>query len=215
MWTRKELKDQCKIVMRRSYGKMLIAAVLGSLVYGVVNLDVDMITSDMYIAAMLGASLLLLGVFAANPIAVGSARFFVLNRDGDTSISEVFSMFKLDYWNVVKIMLMKEIKIFLWTLCLIVPGIIKAYEYSMIPYILAEDPSTPMDEAFAKSKKMTTNQKMDMFILDFSFIGWYLLGALVCGFGALFVGPYVMGTEAELYSVLKDANRDDLPDLPL
>ena len=96
MWTRKELKDRCKIIMSRSYGKMLVAAIFGSLIYGVVNLDVEAITSDAYIAAMLGISLVLLGIFAANPIVVGVNRFYILNRDGDTPISEIFSIFKMD-----------------------------------------------------------------------------------------------------------------------
>ena len=213
MWTRKELKDRTKVAMSRSYGKMFIAGLLASLIYGAVNVNVDEITSEPFIASVLTISFLLLGVFAVNPIVVGASRFFLLNTEGDTSISEIFSMFKYDYWNVVKVMLMQKIKIVLWTFCFIVPGIIKAYEYSMIPYILAEDSSTPMKEAFALSKKMTANQKMDMFVLDLSFIGWMLLGAFACGIGALFVTPYVNGTQAELYKVLKGP--EELPDLPL
>lgn len=213
MWTRKELKDRTKQVMSRSYGKMFIVAFLASLIYAAVNVDVETITSEPYIASLLAISFILLGVFAVNPIVVGASRFFLLNTEGDTKISEVFSMFKFDYWNVVKVMLMQRIKVILWTLCFIVPGIIKAYEYSMIPYILAEDSSTPMKDAFAMSKKMTDNQKMDMFILDLSFIGWFLLGSLACGIGALFVAPYTSGTQAELYKALKEP--EELPDLPL
>ena len=212
MWTRKELKDRTKQVMTRSYGKMFVAALFGSFIYGIVNMDVESITYEPYIALILGVSLMLLGVFAANPISVGVNRFFVLNAQENAKLSEVFSMFKYDYWNVVKVMLMQKIKIVLWTFCFIIPGIIKAYEYSMIPFILAEDSSTSMDECFARSKEMTRNQKMEMFILDCSFVGWLLLGLMAFGIGTLFVAPYVSGTQAELYIALKD--REKLPDLP-
>lgn len=66
-------------------------------------------------------------------------------------------------------MLLKNIKIFLWTLLFVIPGIIKSYEYQMIPYLLAEDPSMSREEAFARSRHMTMHHKFDMFVLDLSF----------------------------------------------
>ena len=213
MWTRVELKNKAKAIMSRSYGKMLVASVLASLAYGVVNIDIDTIIYDSRIASTVGLLLILLGIFAVNPITVGANRFFILNSEGNASLSEIFSMFKMDYWNVVKVMLMMQIKTILWTLCLVVPGIIKGFEYSMIPYLLAENSSMSMSECFSLSKEMTSGQKMDMFVLDCSFVGWYILAALACGIGIIFVGPYVMATETELYKVLKP--KEELPDLPL
>ena len=96
-----------------------------------------------------------------------------------------------------------DIKLFLWTLLLVVPGIVKAYEYSMIPYILAEDPSTSLNDAFAKSKELTKGQKMDLFVLDLSFIGWWILGTILCGIGNIFVDPYYQAASAEVYVALK------------
>ena len=58
---------------------------------------------------------------------------------------------------------------------LVVPGIIKHYEYRMIPYILAENPTMPREEAFQISRRMMMGQKMDVFVLDLSFIGWFIL----------------------------------------
>ena len=100
-------------------------------------------------------------------------------------------------------MLIMELKIMLWLLLLVVPGIIKAYEYSMIPYLLAENPSLSASEAFSLSKQMTTGQKMDLFVLDLSFLGWIILGAICCGIGLLFVQPYPEATKAEVYLILK------------
>ena len=86
----------------------------------------------------------------------------------------------------------------------VIPGIIKAYEYRMIPYILAENPDISMEEAFALSKKMMDNEKLNTFALDLSFLGWFLLGIVSVGICLIFyVTPYYNLTNAELYIVLK------------
>ena len=85
------------------------------------------------------------------------------------------------------------------------PGIIKAYEYRMIPYILAENPDIDTKEAFARSKEMMTGNKWDAFVLDLSFLGWILLSVCTCGILAIFwVNPYMYMTDAELYVALKE-----------
>ena len=98
-----------------------------------------------------------------------------------------------------------NLKILLWLFLFIVPGFIKAYEYSMIPYLLAENPNLSADEAFSLSKQMTTGQKMDLFVLDLSFLGWIILGLICCGIGILFVLPYPEATNAEVYLILKES----------
>lgn len=100
-------------------------------------------------------------------------------------------------------MLYKSVLIILWTLLLIIPGIIKSYAYRMVPYILADNPEISHKRAIEISNAMTYGQKFDIFVLDLSFIGWYILGALALGIGVLFVNPYVNATEAELYLVLR------------
>jgi len=73
----------------------------------------------------------------------------------------------------------------------------------MVPYILAENPNIDYKRAIELSNQMTKGQKFDIFVLDLSFIGWYILGALLVGLGVYFVFPYVNSTNAELYLVLK------------
>ena len=125
--------------------------------------------------------------------------------DDKSKIGEIFSGFKSNYLNVVKIMFLMNLKILLWLFLFIVPGFIKAYEYSMIPYLLAENPNLSADEAFSLSKQMTTGQKMDLFVLDLSFLGWIILGLICCGIGILFVLPYPEATNAEVYLILKES----------
>ena len=80
--------------------------------------------------------------------------------------------------NVVLVMFLKNLFTSLWTLLFVIPGIVKHYEYLMIPYILAENPGMDRKEAFQISKRMMDGQKMETFILDLSFIGWILLSAI-------------------------------------
>ena len=81
------------------------------------------------------------------------------------------------------------------------PGIVKSYEYRMVPYILAENPGMNRSEAFAISKQMMNGQKWDVFVLDLSFIGWHLLSGITLGIvGIFWVNPYVQATNAELYT---------------
>ena len=93
--------------------------------------------------------------------------------------------------------------LFLWTLLLIIPGIIKMYEYRFVPYILAENPDLNHNRVLDLSREMTAGEKMNIFILDLSFLGWFILGALFFGIGILFVQPYYDSVNAELYYKLK------------
>ena len=97
-----------------------------------------------------------------------------------------------------------NLKILLWLFLFIVPGFIKAYEYSMIPYLLAENPNITTDEAFSLSKQMTTGQKMDLFVLDLSFLGWIILGLLCFGIGVLFVKRYAVAAFTDESLILKE-----------
>lgn len=89
----------------------------------------------------------------------------------------------------------------LWSLLFVIPGIIKHYEYLMIPYILAENPGMDRQEVFAISKRMMMGQKWNVFVLDLSFIGWRLLEGITLGIvGVFYVEPYYQATMAELYA---------------
>ena len=93
---------------------------------------------------------------------------------------------------------------FLWTLLLIVPGIIKAYSYSMVPFILAENPDMPANEVLNRSREMMDGNKMQAFLMDLSFIGWILFGIVTLGLGLIFwTSPYLYSSHAALYLKLK------------
>ncbi|MDO4542375.1 MAG: DUF975 family protein [Bacillota bacterium] len=95
----------------------------------------------------------------------------------------------------------------------IIGGFIKIYSYSMVPYILAENPLTPRREAFALSRRMMQGNKWRAFALDISFWYWYVLSSLTFGLaGLLYLNPYLTATGAELYMALrKEALEESYP----
>ena len=82
---------------------------------------------------------------------------------------------------------LRGLKTFLWGLLLVIPGIIKSYEYRMIPYILSENPGMDTKRAFQLSAEMMYGQKWNAFVLDLSFILWLILGAITCGLVNVFL----------------------------
>lgn len=143
-------------------------------------------------------------IFVINPLTVGKKRYFVESIEDTSSIGTMFKIFKDEnYMNIVKIMFLMDVKLFLWTLCFIVPGIVKTYEYYMVPFLLAQDSSLSTSDVFDRSKAMTDNNKFNIFVLELSFLGWYILCAFTFGIGYLFLAPYREATYAELYYASK------------
>lgn len=152
--------------------------------------------------------------FLTYPVQVGYRRFFMLNRLNKGRFADLFSSFCSKYMNIVKGMFTTNMIIFGWTLLFIIPGIIKAYQYFFVPFILSENPDISGKRAREISTEMTDGHKWHIFVLGLSFIGWNLLAALLSipamiatccfmGIGATLVyvplGGYMAATYAELY----------------
>lgn len=143
-------------------------------------------------------------ILLVNPLEVGIRRFFCRNLYEKAQIRELAYGFDHSYKNVIHVMFFRDLHTFLWSLLFIIPGIVKSYEYRMIPYLLAEYPDMPKDDAFAISKYMMTGNKWKTFVLDLSFILWILGSVFTMGLLGLFYGdPYMAQTGAVLYDTLK------------
>ena len=140
-------------------------------------------------------------ILLVNPLMVGCDNFFLQNsRDSEANLSALERGFKPSYKSIVIAMFMKNLFIALWTLLLVVPGIVKGYQYRFVSYLLAENPEMDYREALETSKNLMNGHKWNAFVLDLSFIGWYLLAGLTLGILSVFyVNPYVHATNAELY----------------
>ena len=99
--------------------------------------------------------------------------------------------------------IMVGIFITLWTLLLIIPGIIKTFSYAMTPYILKDNSELGVFEAITKSRRMMDGNKWRLFLLFLSFIGWYLLVIVTLGLAIFWVGPYLEVATACFYNEVK------------
>lgn len=145
-------------------------------------------------------------ILVADPLIVGEKKYFLkARRNNNTKIGILVEVFQKEHWfHIAIIMFLRNIYNALWYLT-IIGGIIKTYEYRMIPYILADNPNIERREAFRLSKQMMKGNKWKTFILDLSFLGWNFLSVLTFGIlSILYVNPYNATTMTELYVVLKE-----------
>ena len=98
--------------------------------------------------------------------------------------------------------LLQNIFIFLWSLLFIIPGIVKTYSYSMSYYLAIDHPDWDWKQCIDESRRIMDGNKWKLFVLDLSFIGWYIVGMLACGIGVLWVYPYNEAARAEFYQEL-------------
>lgn len=174
--------------------------------------NVGMITGLLAgIATVVILIVLVAKVFVGNLLKMGGYRFFILNQTAQPGIGTLLDGFRSGHYvNIVLTMFLRDLFTTLWSLLLVVPGIVKHYEYLMVPYIIAENPAMDYKETFQISKQMMDGEKMEAFIMDLSFLGWYLLSAVTCGLLAIFyVNPYVQASFAEMYTFNKQKAYQD------
>jgi len=156
------------------------------------------------IALVAIAVAIVIDAFIINPLEVGSKRFFLRNLNQTAEVKEIAYAFDNNYMEIVKTVLLRDVFIALWSLLFIIPGIIKSYEYRMIPYLMADDPTLTRTQAFEMSKNMMHGNKWKAFVLDLSFIGWEILSVFTLGLLSIFyVEPYIQHTNAALYENLR------------
>ena len=161
-------------------------------------------------------------IFVTEPLSIGATRFFMCARNGDVQFGNIGYAFKKgQYIKVVKTTVVKSLYTFFWSLLFIIPGIVKTFSYALVPYILSENPTISTKKAITISRKTMKGEKWHFFILGLSFILWYVLGAIACGIGTIFVLPYVQATYAEFYALMRQkalafgyADAEDLPGYP-
>lgn len=149
---------------------------------------------------------LIIKLLITYPITIGKNNYFMGIRKEEKEVKTLLFVYKSGKLkNTSTTMFMIDIFTYFWSLLFLIPGIIKSYEYRMIPYILSENPSISRKRAFEISKNMMNGNKWSTFELDLSFLGWYLLSVVTVGILSIFyVNPYVESTNAELYAYLRE-----------
>lgn len=144
-------------------------------------------------------------IFLLMPIGLGFANAFrrlLVHKENRLLHNTVHIAFS-NYWHKVWGMLLMAIFTALWSLLFIIPGIVKAYAYSMTPYILEENPELSANEAIDRSRFMMRGHKFDLFWLQLSFIGWFFLCIFTGGIGFLWLQPYYSCAKAAFYEEVK------------
>lgn len=227
MWDRVTLKQRAKEELKISYWHSLGVSTVANtipdiieyvlkLVLGIASLasvydiynSINSIRYDMYNFGNGINSLAIscITLFVASVLSVGKNLYYINATKNDRDFNYLFLPFTSGkFITIVKTMFMVGLRIFLWSLLFLIPGIIKSYEYRMVPYIIAENPDMSAEEAMSISSAMTANDKFNIFVLDLSFFGWRLLATIipVPMVGNAFLSPYIDATDAQLYEALK------------
>ncbi len=231
MWTRPLLKSNAKAALRHGYWKVFLICLAASLLTDGLSSGLDVrsynIAGQLFSVAdsaplgllvamldillplgillflVMAALAFLWGILFAPVVETGKCRCMLINRSETPALSALFSGFGPSYWSIVKGMFYINLRIFLYSLLLVIPGVVKCYQYKFVPYLLAENPALGSARAAELSTLMSDGEKWSFFVLDLSFLGWYLLGILALGIGSLFVNPYYEATQAELYAAMR------------
>ena len=158
----------------------------------------------------------ILGALSATSIGMIFGGCFVVGYTGvfmgiargkeEIDVANLFDGFKgQKFTKSLVLYIVMTIYIVLWSLLLFIPGIIKAYSYSMAFYIMNDHPEYTASQCIDESRKMMQGHKLDLFCLHLSFIGWIIVASLTCGIGFLWLEPYMMLAQANFYEELKNA----------
>ena len=177
-----EAKQKAKAIIKNNLGESIVtyllysaALTLASMVFGV--------------GGLLFGSLILMGFYACLIDASNTGRF---------KIEKLISEFKGEYFTTrILLSVIKNIYIFFWSLLFIIPGIVKSYSYMLSELIAMQRPDLSASECISESRRLMSGHKMNMFILDLSFIGWHILCLLSFGIGYLVLYPYIYQTKIE------------------
>lgn len=242
MWDRIFIKQKASSLVSNHYWKNVLAAFILALVTGSISFHttgrdfggygwgrgmisafspvqwIAIVTTIATVSAAVMIIVIVLDVFLLNPLEVGGRKYFIGALHERHEIGSFGFAFDNCYINVVKTMFFRDLFTFLWTLLFIIPGIVKSYEYRMVPYIMAENPSLDTEEVFNLSRQMMNGNKWNVFVFDLSFIGWALLSVITFGIVQLFYsGPYYGLACAELYEEIsydfKDGPEEEKRDI--
>lgn len=189
---RRDLKGRWSEAALLTFVYMLISLFFGGIVGGVCNIFVPAVGS-------------LLSVFVLIPMSYGYACSFLALSRGEEDPFNINCLFRCykDWARLISTLFLQYIYIVLWTLLLIIPGIIKTMSYSMTIFILRDYPELKNNDAIELSMAMMDGHKWELFVLYLTFIGWGLLCIFTLGIGYFWLEPYMISSMANFYQKVK------------
>lgn len=177
-----EAKQKARYILKSRWGEAIVVL----LIYAVISALLAAIGG---IGTLLFSSTLLMGYYYCLIVASTTGKFKAEN---------IFYGFTHgDLITKIAISVLKQIYTFLWGLLFVIPGIVKFYSYTLTEFIALKRPELSSNECISESRRIMNGHKMNLFLFDLSFIGWYILCLFTFGIGYLFLIPYVQQARIE------------------
>lgn len=211
-FVRSDLKDQSKALIAKNYWGMVGAGIAMAIATGALLRNtgsaaasneeaVQGVQSLTVFVSILGAAIsLAIVLFIFHPLEFGASKYFLKNISGEAR-GTLFDGFKQENLShAISVYFYRNVMIFLFALLLVIPGIIKSYEYYFVNFLAVDHPELSGKELCAMSKRMTDGSKWNLFVLDISYILWEIAAALTGGLvGIFYLYPYRYQTRANAY----------------
>lgn len=200
------IKENGKLHYQNNKWQNVLVILINTLIVGGVQVVVNLSGDNWVLAMFMSLVSIAVSLLVVNVITLGSMTWFhrAIKTEG-LNMEEMFWPFKEDYGGNVLMMFLISLYTALWSMLFVVPGIVKGYSYSLAMYIKSENPNIPASKAIELSTRMTNGHKMDLFVLDMSFIGWAILSAFTLNIlGILYVMPYQYAAKAFAYEEIKE-----------
>lgn len=226
MFTASEFRRIARDKLRGHWGRSVLVTFIVSLICGMSgiynlmrdlgHMDYDLLFSGNYsdflagytsveaagsaFGTLISLALSIAVILLAGALSLGHCKYYIdlVAENRQDEVSVIFSRFDI-FPKAMGLNLFMGLFIWLWSLLLIVPGIIASYRYRLAPYLMAENPNLGIREAVNMSKELMAGHKWRLFCLELSFIGWGILSALTCGIGDLWLQPYISAATAAFY----------------
>jgi len=213
---RKELKEKAKESLKGKYKetiKAFLAIILISMLIGIVASILDSVFKTTWILdttqvmgeiveTKVGLFEEIGSIITSSLLTFGLLSYFIkISRNEEVTYKEVFT--KTNLWlDFIVLTLIICVFITLWSILLIIPGIIAALSYSLVFYIKLDNPELGYIDVIKKSKELMNGHKLEYIILNLSFLGWIILGAFTLGILYIWLIPYMAVTECNFYNKL-------------
>lgn len=226
MFTASEFRRIARDKLRGHWGSSVLVTFIVSLICGISSIyslmrdlghmDYDLLFSGNYsdflagytsveaaggtFGTLISLALSIAVILLSGALSLGHYKYYIdlVAENRQNEVSVIFSRFDI-FLKAMGLNLFMGLFIWLWSLLLIVPGIIASYRYRLAPYLMTENPGLGIREAVNMSKELMAGHKWRLFCLDLSFIGWGILSALTCSIGDLWLNPYISAATAAFY----------------
>lgn len=200
MILRSELKQNAKDQLKNNWGVAIGIIIVCTLISCIPNFLTEIDNESLAISIIIPIITLVI----TGPLTIGQCKFFInLANRSNPKFSDLWYGFN-NIIRAIGVTLLVGIAVFIGTILLIIPGIILAFMYSQVYYIMAENPKMSIIDCLKESSRIMKGHKMDLFVLELSFLGWIILTGITLGIAGFYVLPYYSATLTNFYLEIKD-----------